>query len=255
MATVSTNDPLQGSWHRWFRRTNVYIGEYILMLILMGSFLGILASLWYSFFGLIATDDYSAVEMAKMTAAQLGGLLVVGPAAYWMYARVTGQEMVDPTLHQRRSRTVFLAIWMILVVLALVSIVASVVSGVASAVFGFGEEAGELWLGVVVPGLLAAATLAFGLSMVVKHASRAFVLKTASTVVAALAVVLLIGNVAMIVVRKDIKEPVQESCTFSEYLDKECTYQEYRNGIEDRDSIQPTTPGASDFNDYPSIFN
>lgn len=250
MATVSTNDPLQGSWHRWFRRTNVYIGEYILMLILMGSFLGILASLWYSLFGLIATDDYSAVEMAKMTAAKLAALVVVGPAAYWMYARVTGQEMVDSMLYQRRSRTVFLAIWMIIVVLALVGTVVSVVSGLSSAIFGFGGEAKDLWLGVVIPGVLAAATLAFGISMVVKHASRAFVLKTASTVVAALAVVLLVGNVAMVVARKDIEQPKPETCTFSEYLDGDCTYEQYRESLGNT-----TQQNTNVYNNYRSIFD
>lgn len=249
MATVSTNDPLQGSWHRWFRRTNVYIAEYILMLILMGSFLGVLASLWYSFFGLLATDDYSAVAMAKMTAVQLGTLLVVGPAAYWMYARVTGQEMVDQTLYMRKSRTVFLTLWTIGVVLALVGTVVSVVTALSSAVFGFGDEAKMLWLGSVVPGVLAAATLGFGLSMVVKHASRAFVLKTASTVVAALAVVLLIGNVVMVIARKDIEQPAPSTCSFSAYLKGDCTYEEYRNGLKD------ATPTTDSYNNYRSLFN
>lgn len=249
MATVTSNDPLKGSWHRWFRRTNVYIAEYILMLILMGSFLGVLASLWYSFFGLIATEDYSAVSMAKMTAVQIGSLLVVGPAAYWMYARVTGQEMVDQTLYLRKSRTVFLTIWTIGVVLALVSVVASAVTAVSSAVFGFGEEAKTLWLGAVVPGVLAAATLGFGLSMVVKHASRAFVLKTASTVVAALAVVLLIGNVVMVMVRKDIEQPAPSTCTFSSYLKGDCSYEEYRKGLDD------ATPSTNSYDNYRSLFN
>ena len=248
MATVSTNDPLQGSWHRWFRRTNVYIAEYILMLLLLGSFLGILASLWYSFFGLIATDDYSAVTLAKMTAAQLGALVVVGPAAYWMYARVTGQEMVDQALYARKSRTVFLTIWMIGVVLGLVGVVASVLTALSTAVFGFGGEAKDLWLNDVIPGVLAAATLAFGLSMVVKHASRTFVLKTAAAVVAGVAVVLLIGNIVMVVVRKDIKEPAPAPCTFSNYLNGDCTYEQYR---ESNGSSSSTGTG----NTYRSLFN
>ena len=38
---------------RFTRRTTVYIAEYILMLVMMGGFLSLLISLWYSFFNLI----------------------------------------------------------------------------------------------------------------------------------------------------------------------------------------------------------
>lgn len=257
MATVSTNDPLAGSWHRWFRRTNVYIAEYIIMLILVASFIGVLVSLWFSFFGLV---NGANTLMVYTAAGQIGSLLVLGPAAFWLYARVTGQEMVQPELYERKSRTVFLAIWLIFAVLALVGMVAAIVASFVNAMFGLGGDFGTTLVISVLPGLFAVATVAFGLFMVVKHTSRKFVMVSAIVLVA-LAFILLVANLTMVLVRKDdatrapsinvpsttFPQTSDDDCSFSDYLDKECTYSEY---LEDSRSSSSTTPRTVDPNDY-----
>ena len=235
METTVVRDKTMTSWRRWFRRTDVYIAEYILMLTLVAGFLGVLVSLWFNFFGMLYTS-YAPVEMA---ASQIGALLVVGPAAFWMYARVTGQEMVQPELHTRKARTVFLTIWMFFGVLALVSMIAAVVAIFVNALFGLGSDfAGALVTGVI-PGIFAVATVVFGLFMVVKHASRKFV-KLAAIVLAISAVALLVMNTTMVLVRKDSAPGINydssprmmrygEDCTASRYFDQKCSYQDYQD--------------------------
>ena len=228
MATETSNssDQPTPAWHRWFRRTNVYIGEYVLMLVLMASFLGLLVSLWYSFFQLVLnSDSFTTSTLVRVTAGQLGALLVVGPAAYWMYSRVTGQEGVQAELQAKTSRTVFLSIWMLGAVLALVGLAASVGSALVTWAFGFADNAGDLFVSTIVPGVLAAVTLAFGVYVVVKHASRKFVMQ-AAVVLAALAFALLVANLVMVAGRKDEK-PAQQACTYTNYIDKKCSYSEY----------------------------
>ena len=239
MEVTVAKDKTSTSWRRWFRRTDVYIAEYILMLTLVASFIGVLVSLWFNFFGMLYTP-YASVETA---ASQIGALLVVGPAAFWMYARVTGQEMVQPELHARKSRTVFLTIWMFFAVLALVGMVAAVVAIFVNALFGLGSDfAGALVTGVI-PGLFAVATVVFGLLMVVKRASRKFVM-LAAIVLAISAVALLVMNTTMVLVRKDSSIQINydqstprmmhygEDCTASRYFDQKCSYQEYQDYLE-----------------------
>ncbi len=242
MNTVTTQDPTTLSWRRWFRRTNVYIAEYILMLVLVGSFIGVLVSLWFGFFELVyGQGTFSVVT----TASQVGALLVVGPAAFWLYARVTGQEMVNPDIYERKSRTVFLTIWLFFAVLSLVGMVLAIVATFVMAMFGLGTDFSEALVTKVLPGLFAVATVVFGLFMVVKHTSRKFVLVSALVLVV-MAVVLLIANSTMILVRKDSAKSTPSvpswtspspsvieddsndgDCTISAYLDKKCTYSEY----------------------------
>lgn len=214
------------------------------MLVLMGAFLGVLIGLWYSFFQLLAEDGYAARSLAQAAAMQLGSLLVVGPAAYWMYARVTGQEGQQPELYRKQSRTVFLSIWMLVAVLSLVSIVISMVGGLMSAMFGFSNDAGDTFMSTVLPGLFAAGTIGFGIFAIVKHASRKFVMM-AAMVLAGLAALLLVANLVMVLVRKDVELPgsTTSDCTYSKYMDRECTYSEYRDNLRDstRDSLTPKT--------------
>ncbi len=232
---VTTNTQSKTAWHRWFRRTNVYIAEYILMLIFVGALLGILTSLWYSFFGMLAVDGAEGKLIAVRAAVLLGSLVVVCPAAYWLYARVTGQEMIDPKVVASKARTVFLTIWMIGIVVALVSIVASSAASVISSVFSLGDVSGtKLWVGDFIPSILAVVTLACGVAMVVKHVSRTFVLRNAF-VVAGVAAVLLVANVVMISMRKDFK-PQKPTCTISAYYAGDCSYQEYRKQNSDYNS-------------------
>ncbi|HEY1085419.1 MAG TPA: hypothetical protein VGE34_01695 [Candidatus Saccharimonadales bacterium] len=251
MNTVTSNDPTTHTWRRWFRRTNVYIAEYILMLVLVASFIGVLVSLWFSFFELIYGQGYFSVATA---ASQIGALLVVGPAAFWLYARVTGQENVHPELYERKSRTVFLTIWLFFAVLSLVGMVLAVVAVFTNAVFGLGTDFAEALVTKVLPGIFAVATVVFGLFMVVKHTSRKFVM-IAAWVLVAMAVVLLIANSTMVLVRKDSMQKITpavpgltsprtvvDDCTFSEYLDKECTYTEYRNSQRSNSSSNSTYP-------------
>jgi uncharacterized membrane protein YkgB len=237
MATVIAQDATTSSWRRWFRRSNVYIAEYILMLILVASFIGVLVSLWFTFFGLMYGDTSVGVAVA---ATQIGSLLVVGPAAFWLYARVTGEEMMHPELQTRTSRTVFLTIWMVIAVLALVGMVATIVSSFVNAIFGLESNFGATLVTQVLPGLFSVATVVFGLCMVVKHTSRKFVM-LAAMVLAVTAVVLLVANATMVLVRKDsvnatssspsvspqVTPESDENCTITSYFDEECSYDDY----------------------------
>lgn len=231
------------------RRTNVYIAEYILMLIFFAIFLGILAALWFSFFGLITATGYGASSKAVMTTAGLASLLVFGPAAYWLYARVTGEENANPAVLDKKARTVFLTLWMIGAIFSLACMLYAAIYGIVTSIFGM-TEAGTTFVNVVIPGLLSSATLGFGISVVVKHASRKLAV-VAGIVLASVAAVLLIANLVMVIVKKDSTGSTNTSsssssrsttttnsyytrpssdddtCTISKYLDSECTYEEY----------------------------
>lgn len=237
--TTVKRDKTATSWRRWFRRTDVYIAEYILMLVLVASFIGVLVSLWFNFFDML----YNSYVSVPTAVSQIGALLVVGPAAFWMYARVTGQEMVQPDLYERKSRTVFLAIWMIVAVLALVGMVAAIVAIFVNALFGLGSDFAGALVTSVIPAIFGVATVVFALFMVVKRTSRAFVMM-AGIILAISAVALLIMNTTMVLVRKDSAPQVIEhtsspfesdkagDCTFENYYyDKTCSYNEYREDL------------------------
>ena len=245
----TNNTQSKTAWHRWFRRSNVYIAEYILMLIFVGALLGVMASLWYSFFGMLVNDGAEGKSLALRAAMLLGSLVVICPTAYWLYARVTGQEMVEPKVIASKARTVFLTIWMIGVVVALVSVVASTASSVISSIFSLGAAGGsQLWIGTFIPSILVVITLGCGIAMVVKHVSRMFVLRNAF-VVAGLAVVLLVANIIMIAMRKDYTAP-KPDCTLSSYYRGDCSYDEYRqqNRSTDYDSSSSTYTNPFEFN-------
>lgn len=249
------NDALKGSWHRWFRRTNVYIAEYILMLVFVGALIGVLGSLWYSFFGLLANEGYTGKTLAIEAAVQLGALLVVGVAAFWLYSRVTGQEMVQPERTKSRARTVFLTIWMIGAVVGLVAVIGSTISALVTTIFGLNELSGvQLWVGMFLPSLFAVATIGFGIAMVVKNVSRSFVMRSA-IVVASTALVLVIANTIMILVRKDAEQPVVSDCTYSQYRDEKCSYSDYQKYIERNTNYNSRSNDTDPESDFSEFFN
>lgn len=218
----------KSSWRRWFRRTDVYIAEYILMLWLFGAFVGILVGLWFSFFQMIGASGQEARDMAKATAMALGGLIVMAPASYWLYARVTGQEMVQPELHRHRVRTVFLTLWMIGAVGAIVGLCVFVLSQLSSIVFGYADDAGKTWVSDIAPAILAVLTITFAVFAIVKRATRKFAM-VSGIVLAVLAVALLAGNVVMVLAKRDSPLPKVPAivCTFDNYIQSKCTYSQY----------------------------
>lgn len=228
---VIVDDPTTRTWHRWFRRTNVHTAEYIIMLWLMGGMLAVLVSQWYSFFGLLAESGFTARALSRSTAISLAALLVLVPAALWMYSRVTGQEAVEPELRASKPRTVFLTIWMVIAVMALVGVIVGISRALVNAVFGFNNDLSDQIVKQIIPGLFAVVTILLGISAVVKRPSRGFV-KLAMLVLVTLAVLLALANTIMIFVRKNSgNEPDTKRCTYSMYRDDECTYREYMDDL------------------------
>lgn len=216
------------AWHRWFRRTDVYIAEYILMLVVFSVFVGILVGLWFTFFQMIDARGVDARSMAQSTAMTLGALVVLAPSAYWLYARVTGQEMIQPELHRHRVRTVFLTFWMIGAVGAIIGLSVYVLSAVSSIVFAYTDNASSALVTQIIPGVLAVFTVTFAVFAVVKRATRRFAM-ISGIVLAVLATGLLIANVVMVVVKKDAPLPKNAfaTCTFDRYVANKCSYDEY----------------------------
>lgn len=226
----------QTSGRRWLRRTNVYIAEYIVMLMLVTSFIGVLCMLWFSFFDMLYGASYFG---AVGVASQIGSLIVIGPAAFWMYARVTGQEMIQPELYNRASRTVFLSIWIVFAVLALVGLATIISTSVVSSLFvASGGYLGHIVVTLVLPGLFSLATGLLGVCMIVKRTSRKMAMRVGQ-ILALLTGLLLIANLAMVMVRKDamtdqswapsISPSVQpEDCALSGYPMDRCGYGDYR---------------------------
>lgn len=226
----------QTSGRRWLRRTNVYIAEYIVMLMLVTSFIGMLCGLWFSFFDLLyGVSSFEAVVVAS----QIGALIVIGPAAFWMYARVTGQEMIQPELYNRASRTVFLSIWIVFAALALVGLATMISTSAVSSLFdAAGDYLGHIVVTLVLPGLFSIATGLLGVYMIIKRTSREIVIRVGQ-ILALLTGLLLIASLVMVVIRKDmaineswvpsISPSMQsEDCTLSGYLSDNCGYGDYR---------------------------
>lgn len=244
--TQSHIDP--ATRRRFVRRTTVYIAEYILMLILMGILLGLLTSLWYGFFNLIVKDGTAGRSLAITVAGLMGALLVVGPATYWMYARVTGEEAEHPEHTRQKARTVFLTLWLVPAVLALVSVLVTVSSSIMRGIFGVGGNASTLWVGEVLPGLFAAATIGYGIAIIVKHVTRRLVVLS-GMVLAGIAAFLLLANLVMVVVRKDAQTSPSQSCTYRQYLNEQCSYREYMQNLRDN------TDDSLNISPYTELFN
>jgi len=232
---IQTNDPIATSWHRYFRRTSVYIAEYILMLVVIGSFVGVASSSIYSFFNLIQTDGFAARALAVVVVAQLASLVVLAPAAYWLYSRVSGEELVQPQLRAKTARTVFLTIWLIGMMLSIVGVAISVVAGVLSGLVGADSDSvGELIVRVTIPGILVITLLASTVILVARRVSRKATMYVGIGIASLLAI-LFISNLIVAVVKKDADTDRDVSCTYSRYSDGDCDYSDYR---EYRDSTR-----------------
>ena len=233
--SIQINDPVLTSWHRYFRRTSVYIAEYILMLVVIGSFIGVASSAIYSFFNLIQTDGFAARALAVVVVAQLASLVVLAPAAYWLYARVSGEELVRPQLRTKTARTVFLTIWLIGMMLSVVGVSISVVAGMLSGLVGADSDSvGEIIVRVTIPGILVIALLASTVILVTRRVSRKATMYVGIGIASLLAV-LFVGNLIVAVVKKDAGSGRDEACTYSRYSDGDCDYSDYR---EYRDSTR-----------------
>lgn len=191
-----------GARQRLFRRTNTYIAEYILMLVLFGGFISLLAFMWYTFFGILIAKGYSGERFVELAMAQIAALLVVGPLGYVFYIRVTGQELHNPLLARAKARTVFLTIWILAAVLTLVGVLVAMISSVFSVIFGVDSDAAHALIGVAVPSLLAAITLSFGIWVIIKRSSRKLTV-IAGAILAALAVVVLLATTVTVLVKKN----------------------------------------------------
>jgi hypothetical protein len=231
--SIQTNDPILTSWHRYFRRTSVYIAEYILMLAVVGSFVGVASSSIYSFFNLIQTDGYAARALAVVVIAQLASLIVLAPAAYWLFARVSGQESVEPQLRTKTARTVFISIWLIGMMLSIIGVSISVIASMMSGLVGADSSSvGEIIVRVTIPGILVIALLASTVLVVTRRVARKATMYVGIGVASLLAI-LFVGNLVAAVVKKDAGSDSSESCTYSRYSDGDCSYsdyREYRNG-------------------------
>lgn len=229
---------------RWLRRTNVYIAEYIVMLVLVASFIGILCSLWFSFFGMLYNASY--LDTIGVV-AQIGSLIVIGPAAFWMYARVTGQEMVQPELYNRKSRTVFLSIWIVFAVLALVGLAVTISASMTTSLFDTaGTYLGGIVVTLVLPGLFSIATGVLGVLMIARRTTRKMVMRFGQMLLFLVGLLLVI-NIAMVMVRKDsvMNESWEPSTSPSVQLEdcapytvnpEECNYSNYRRDSNPSDS-------------------
>ena len=118
-------------------------------------------------------------------------------------------------------------------------------------IFGLGGDAASLWVGRVIPGLFAAATLGFGIAVVLKHATRKLVM-VSGIVLAGIAVFLLLVNLIMVVVRKDVADTPKTttSCTYRAYLDEECTYQEYMRTLRNSSDTPSSTRSLDSVDQY-----
>lgn len=230
-----TNDPTIKSWRRYFRRSNVHIAEYILMLVLMGALAGLVSSMIYTFFNFLKADGSTLRTLHALAAGQLGALVVVVPAAFWFYARVSGQEMVQPELRQKTARTVFLTIWLIGMFLSIVGVSISVVSGVMATIVGAGSsDAGSLFVNLVVPGIFTIVLLAMTV-IVVAHRSSRKLSMAVGIAVAVISAVVFIGTITVAVVKSD-NSPKDKTtdCTYSRYRDGNCNYRQYRDDLTNR---------------------
>lgn len=245
--TTVVGPPARGvsSRVRVLRRTNVYIAEYILMLMFFGAFLGVLVALWFSFFGLITAEGYAVNGLRATVVGLLASLLVVGPVSYWLYSRVTGEEAANPAVVKHKARTVFLVLWLIGAVSGLVMLLTGAMGGIVSSIFGM-ADAGPAFVNVVIPSLLAAGTVGFGTAAITKHTTRKLAM-TVGIVLASIAAILFIANTVMVLVKKDSARDYEytpstrtstpsrstttsrssDECTVARYLDDECSYEEY----------------------------
>jgi hypothetical protein len=198
---------------RWFRRSNVYIAEYILMLVVTGAMISVLSSLYYATLQLTYTSGYEASSLVESITMQLAVLLIVAPAAYWLYARVTGQEMIEPTLYASKVRTVFLSLWMIPLAAAFLVVSISVVHAILSMIVDQSSDVLSLVVGTVLPGVLTLATIGFGLFMVVKRVKRKFTMMSGIVVSAVVAIVASLSLVT-ILMNRDVEIKDTNDCEY-----------------------------------------
>jgi hypothetical protein len=202
MSSVLKTNSSVGFRQRRLRRTNVYIAEYILMLFIFGGFIGILASMWYSFFGLLVADSFTGSLVMRTTVALIGMLVATGVLGYVLYARVTGEELHNPSVVHSKARTVFLTIWLFGAVLTVLGMIIAMVTGLVDVMFGTASDTTQTLVGTVAPALFAIATLCFGIWLIVKRSSRKLSM-VAGMVLAGLAAILLLATTVTLLVRKN----------------------------------------------------
>lgn len=203
--------PSTGLRQKLLRRTNVYIAEYILMLILFGGFLIVLSSMWYTVFNLMMAEGYLGRLQLETAVVQLGVLTATGGIGYLLYSRITGEELRNPSVIRSKSRTVFLTIWLIITVLAVMGMAASMLSGVLGVMLGTQTDTAKVFIGTLLPSIFAISTLAYGVWVIVKRSSRHLTILNGN-VLAMLACLLLFATVTTGLVRKGDFETQRGLC-------------------------------------------
>lgn len=203
--------PSTGLRQKLLRRTNVYIAEYILMLILFGGFLIVLSSMWYTVFNLMMAEGYLGRLQLETAVVQLGVLTATGGIGYLLYSRITGEELRNPSVIRSKSRTVFLTIWLIITVLAVMGMAASMFSGVLGVMLGTQTDIAKVFIGTLIPSIFAINTLVYGVWVIVKRSSRYLTILNGN-VLAMLACLLLFATVTAGLVRKGDFETQRGLC-------------------------------------------
>lgn len=198
---------------RWFRRSNVYIAEYILMLVVTAAMISVLSSVYYGTLQLTYASGYEVNSLVESVTMQLAALLIVAPAAYWLYARVTGQEMIEPTLYKSKARTVFLTLWMIPLAAAFLAVSISIVHAVLTVIVAQESDVLSLVVGTVLPGVLTLATIGFGLFMVVKRVKRKFTMMS-GIVLSAVVVIVALLSLVTIFMNRDVETKDTNDCEY-----------------------------------------
>lgn len=222
----------QGAKNRHLNGTSNYIAEYIVMLVSLTALATSVILMAFSVCALLKHGNTSAMSTASGLSAVVA-FLVFGPLYYVLNSRVRAQEINEPATVKHKARTVFYVFASIAAFGWFTGFVITSVYYLLSPLVTKNVSYGDNLVTVFIPAVIGATVVAVSYMSIAKAAATKYVTKFASIMLLA-GLVLAIVTLSVSIAKKNSKPTLKtnETCTYANYKDGKCTYDEYQDYVD-----------------------
>lgn len=189
------NMNLSPTLRKLFRRSNEYYGEYAGMLLSATIAMVATVVVVLEYIQWIAYAVTPMLSVTFVTAASL--MTVAGAVAVWLYARVSGEELVNAKVRRSSTRKVLRSLWVALLIPVGAYVLATVYGGILQATYTGGQDYLRAIVTLVASFVATSTILLTSIYAILRQSTRENAIKTVvcvSTVLASLSIVALVAS-------------------------------------------------------------
>lgn len=242
-AITSTNNS------RHLSGTTNYIAEYLLMLFGLVGLASSVILMVFSICTLLKAGNTAGLSTASGLSAVVA-FLVFGPLYYVLSSRVRAQEAKEPAIIKHKARTVFYVLASISAFSWFTGFVATALYYVLSPLGVKTASYGDSLVTVLIPAVVAAAVVALAYASIAKSAGTNYVAKFSNMMLLA-GLILAIATTSIAIAKKNSRPTLKsgEKCTYRNYSDDKCSYDDYQKYLDESSPSRYRTP-TYDYDSY-----